>query len=581
MDYFQPYDDSVKEDIKSYIREQIDADLDFEHDLAEVCNIDKLLADKTLLLSGAVYYVIANQASNEDDFTPELLDSGYQGYYIISEFRGSSSRDDHDEEDDDYDDIEDEHEPNPEPSTGRSEEPAVVATTSAIHDGVIQPTMGMLVVENTPLVESKPPMAPEKETTTKVAKIRKTAKQESEAVELSSKCASGQSDSVYAIFTSIEPRLRKLGFKKIEVVVNNTKAHAPKSGNTELRLYIGSGMTPSNFVWAHDFMRINGATLSYHKKFMFTGTGIPVVVNEQGAKGYQVDDICGEIIGNNVYVFLDPSPVPRSRDESEAQHWAAILTIVQKAITIMEMSKEELDSYILRIESVTNQERALEDKITASLNSERERLISDSRIQVEIVSSLYQAYLAADERRKYLETSIAKLPEVSIRGQLKGMIEKVKELPLVRAVYIRNCMTIETAMIYCQHPKTKHYHEIGEFIILFDFNAKQVRWYNMTRRVYGVSTDMNAPHVYSDGRACLGDAQNTFTALFDKMDLVQLVLMSISFIQSVNIHDAAGSYINRWPIAKEMQKDGNYQPITVKETQDSKKVSSTRGIELR
>jgi hypothetical protein len=61
---------------------------------------------------------------------------------------------------------------------------------------------------------------------------------------------------------------------------------------------------------------------------------------------------------------------------------------------------------------------------------------------------------------------------------------------------------------------------------------------------------MNAPHVWSTGAACLGNAAELISVLMTKKEYLAVITSTIAFIEEVNLEDRAGAYINRWPEAK-------------------------------
>ena len=75
---------------------------------------------------------------------------------------------------------------------------------------------------------------------------------------------------------------------------------------------------------------------------------------------------------------------------------------------------------------------------------------------------------------------------------------------------------------------------------------------------------MQAPHVFLEGHACLGNAQEVLPQLVANLDIDLAAAYAIQFIESVNTADAAGAAIGNWPLAKE-------QPVQ----QEKKDVATT------
>ena len=114
-----------------------------------------------------------------------------------------------------------------------------------------------------------------------------------------------------------------------------------------------------------------------------------------------------------------------------------------------------------------------------------------------------------------------------------------------------------TDTLYCTDPRTDILHEIGEFRIEISFNGKEdcVRWFNLTRDINGNMPDMQAPHVFKNGKACLGNAAEIFPELIANFEFAAVALVAIQFIESVNTDDSAGKHIDSWPIAKKYRRD--------------------------
>ena len=112
-------------------------------------------------------------------------------------------------------------------------------------------------------------------------------------------------------------------------------------------------------------------------------------------------------------------------------------------------------------------------------------------------------------------------------------------------------LCVSTSELRCQHPIDRNIHSIGAFKITLALGihtSDYVMWKNLTRRVNGCSTSMHAPHVWSDGHACLGNMTGVFQGLLARGDYYAAVDMAIKFIESVNITDGAGKYLFQWPI---------------------------------
>jgi hypothetical protein len=111
-----------------------------------------------------------------------------------------------------------------------------------------------------------------------------------------------------------------------------------------------------------------------------------------------------------------------------------------------------------------------------------------------------------------------------------------------------------TKIIYCKHPKTKNIHEIGAFNITLNLKNNGdlfVKYNNLSHKINGYQSDMHAPHVFSDGRPCLGNIGETLPSLIANCEYSVALDLCIQFLQSVNLSDVAGKYIDKWPIKEQ------------------------------
>lgn len=134
--------------------------------------------------------------------------------------------------------------------------------------------------------------------------------------------------------------------------------------------------------------------------------------------------------------------------------------------------------------------------------------------------------------------------------QLGEEFDQILKIPKVTDIEVTsNALTVHTKTIYCTRPDNGHKYEIGAFKITISLRDGNVTWKNQTRQIQGGSGYMHAPHVNSEGRACLGNTQGVFPDLIVKRELVSAVLLAIAFVESVNPGDAWGKYITNWPRA--------------------------------
>lgn len=113
-------------------------------------------------------------------------------------------------------------------------------------------------------------------------------------------------------------------------------------------------------------------------------------------------------------------------------------------------------------------------------------------------------------------------------------------------------IAIYTKLLCCTDPRDNTVYEIGKFRIEIYPSGRDdgVRWFNLTRQVNAWNDEQQAPHIWHNGKACLGNMADVIPQLLGKHEFALLATMAIAFVESVNINDRAGQYVRRWPEAK-------------------------------
>ena len=128
--------------------------------------------------------------------------------------------------------------------------------------------------------------------------------------------------------------------------------------------------------------------------------------------------------------------------------------------------------------------------------------------------------------------------------------DKLISIPKVKYVEVKpGLIAVYTDILYCQDPRNNVWHEIGEFRIEIytDGSSDGVRWFNLTRRVDAYKSSQMAPHIWSDGTACLGNVKEVFPNLIANYEFSVVAQLAIEFVESVNVEDSAGKHIRDWP----------------------------------
>lgn len=126
--------------------------------------------------------------------------------------------------------------------------------------------------------------------------------------------------------------------------------------------------------------------------------------------------------------------------------------------------------------------------------------------------------------------------------------DSLLKIAKVKGVFVKGTMIqIITDLIYATDPRSGALYEIGAFRLEINTKTGGLFMFNTTRRVNGMRAKMHAPHVFPEGNPCMGNFQAIVTNLVAQREFSALVQMSIAYLESVNVSDGAGAFINRWP----------------------------------
>lgn len=266
--------------------------------------------------------------------------------------------------------------------------------------------------------------------------------------------------------------------------------------------------------------------------------GIPILTDNFD------EEIVGEIYQNNLYIYNDIVHICSGNDMKILQK------IMEKCHMLMNLSKEQLKEYLLTI--VERQYVSVISDLLVKQIREKETSISNNENLAkghldEYENCINRARTSRDEL-DYLREKLKSLsPDV-----MKKEVESIGNLEHVESVtFNADELVVKTDLLCCAHPETGVVYEIGEFLITIPLkrSVTEITWTNLTRKVNGITKTQHAPHVFNEtGTACLGSAQPIMADLKSKFELRALIAICIQFIESVNIADAAGKYLIRFPI---------------------------------
>lgn len=161
-------------------------------------------------------------------------------------------------------------------------------------------------------------------------------------------------------------------------------------------------------------------------------------------------------------------------------------------------------------------------------------------------------YNAVREIKKLHELRLPSEDELDERSE--AAIERIMSHPLVENIeYNDGKLIVHTGLCVAEDDRTGIMHKIGHFKIQIklDGRAGDIRWHNKDGQTNGYEGGMQAPHVFSDGHACLGTGQEILNSSLDSGELDLVVDMAIQFVCNANTSDSAGSRVDEWPVYEE------------------------------
>lgn len=255
----------------------------------------------------------------------------------------------------------------------------------------------------------------------------------------------------------------------------------------------------------------------------------------------------GEYIPDNLYIFFDCF---HFGNLDELTLFKEMLVFSSKFIsgdknTLKLIEEERRKAQIRHFINICKNRReekvrTLKNKVldfTHNINSLRKQMLQKIQDLDEFKSELWVMLNKPEEPKEKL---IAEL----LRLETLPKVKKVQIYPTKVCIY--------TEPILCKDSRSNKIHEIGRFRLDLEPSARSshgVKFCNLTRKVKGLQDRMNAPHVYEDGHACFGNAEEGVMEYLRKKEFVELTQYLIAFLESANINDGAGCHVNNWPVA--------------------------------
>lgn len=132
----------------------------------------------------------------------------------------------------------------------------------------------------------------------------------------------------------------------------------------------------------------------------------------------------------------------------------------------------------------------------------------------------------------------------------------LRQAKVRRIRVLQDRVEVYTKILCCTDPQTGLLHRLGAFrisILCLDAEDEDVESlldiFNESGTVDAFESGMQAPHVFANGYPCLGNAKGLLKKALGQRDYAAAVMIVIRFLQSVNVDDDAGQFIDHWPLA--------------------------------
>lgn len=286
--------------------------------------------------------------------------------------------------------------------------------------------------------------------------------------------------------------------------------------------------------------------------------GLPTIKSIDGVGCVLVDEggvEFGQMVDDTVYLFYPLT------DDDYPFKWAGkgpsalYRRMLEEVVFYRTATKEQLEE---RVRAIGERNKARFQESYARLCTRRvDQMIGNSRNAIErnpnkvreyqqLIVQLVRESAEAQTRIDYLVNNREEAAKRYVND-----FDKLFDSPKVVDVRVNgDRIQVFTKTLYCVDPRSNLTHEIGAFRIDIHINGG-VRWHNLTRTVNGHWSGCQAPHINSNGEACLGNMEEVIPQLTADYEFAALAMVCIQFVESVNVNDSAGQYINRWPVAAE------------------------------
>ncbi|HYD93182.1 MAG TPA: hypothetical protein VEB18_01850 [Candidatus Paceibacterota bacterium] len=344
---------------------------------------------------------------------------------------------------------------------------------------------------------------------------------------------------VFKVLREYAPRL---GVSDIVVVAHNERDYYEVPRTTPNKFFVYFWCAPSGS--ARDPIR--------ESVFWGLSAGRPWSAWRHTGLGVRIEDdneqVVGELVGNNLYIL-------EALQFVEYQNAIPILRHILDEVVFQRTATEEERAQRTR-------ERALQlrpkfrEAYVAACGGRFKKTIDSTKVAISTgkqkVDQLTKDLVTAIRETAGAERKLEQLEAVGPSTfETYGLeFDRLVEIPKIRDVRVDNgVIKVFTDILYCVDPRTSIRHEIGAFRIDISIHGS-VQWHNLTRKVDGYKGQMNAPHIWNNGTACLGNMAEIIPDLIGRYEFAALAMVCIQFVESVNVDDPAGKMISNWPVAQ-------------------------------
>ena len=340
----------------------------------------------------------------------------------------------------------------------------------------------------------------------------------------------------------IEEELKGI-YSKVHISVPNGEVELPKDTTYDLNIRVWSSPKSDNVIGGP-----KGDLVPPEKLF-----GKPVLCRDEifspTASGIAIKDpksgitIMEYVAPNYLYFLWDAV----QKDAKASEHiFRESLKLFKK-----ELGTDKLKDAVKDIAKKRDEEQR--KKLILFVKTAMDKEFKEARTAITKLSAdidQFQSNLVLKLRERSAKMLLVETPEAeNLDKRANKMIRDLYALNHVVNVQIQDRgLHVHTDEIFCEDSRTNRKHEIGTFRIEIDSgNNRNVKIFNTKRQIRAYDRGMNAPHVFPDGRPCLGDLVQSLPEAQAKHDYSTIALLCILFLEHCNVNDPAGKYIHHWP----------------------------------